>query len=142
VPSSIGIVSMVSMAMFMARTGMTNVLAQGLSSTVGQVFPLASPFIGLLGAFMTGSNTNSNVVFTALQQHTAELVSVSVLVILAAQTTGGSLGSMLAPAKVIVGCSTAGLEGEEGRVMRKTIPYGLLITAVVGIIAWLVVRGG
>jgi lactate permease len=142
VPSSIGIVSMVSIAMFMARTGMTNVLARGLSSTVGQVFPLASPFIGLLGAFMTGSNTNSNVIFTALQQHTAELVSVSVLVILAAQTTGGSLGSMLAPAKVIVGCSTAGLEGEEGRVMRKTIPYGLLITAVVGIIAWLVVRGG
>lgn len=142
VPSSIGIVSMVSMAMFMARTGMTNVLARGLSSTMGQVFPLASPFIGLLGAFMTGSNTNSNVVFTSLQRNTAELIGVSVLVILAAQTTGGSLGSMLAPAKVIVGCSTAGLEGEEGKVMRRTIPYGLLIAAVIGVIAWLAVRGG
>jgi lactate permease len=45
---------------------------------------------------------------------------------------------MLAPAKVIVGCSTAGLEGQEGRVLRKTVPYGLLITAVIGLTAWLV----
>jgi lactate permease len=63
-------------------------------------------------------------------------VGVSVLIILAAQTTGGSLGSMLAPAKVIVGCSTSGLEGQEGRVMRITLVYGLLIAVVIGAIAW------
>jgi lactate permease len=64
-----------------------------------------------------------------------------VLIILAAQTAGGSLGSMLAPAKVIVGCSTAGLEGQEGKVMRLTVPYGLIITGAVGLITWLVARG-
>jgi lactate permease len=137
VPSSIGIASMVAMAVMMDRTGMTYTLAQGLASAVGQVFPLASPFIGLLGAFMTGSNTNSNVVFAPLQKATAELIQVSTLAILAAQTTGGSLGSMLAPAKVIVGCSTAGLEGQEGRVMRITVPYGLLIAGVIGVVAWI-----
>jgi lactate permease len=137
IPSSIGIISMVGMAMIMARCGMTNTLATGLSRAVGPVFPLASPFIGLLGAFMTGSNTNSNVVFAALQKSTAELVGVGVTVILGAQTAGGSLGSMLAPAKVIVGCSTAGLEGREGDVMRKTVPYGLLITTIIGLVAWL-----
>jgi lactate permease len=136
VPSSLGIVSMVGMAMIMARCGMTQILAQGLSETVGSVFPFISPFIGLLGAFMTGSNTNSNVIFAQLQQMTAQLVGVSVLIILAAQTTGGSLGSMLAPAKVIVGCSTSGLEGQEGRVMRITLVYGLLIAVVIGAIAW------
>jgi lactate permease len=136
IPSSIGIASMVGMAMIMDRAGMTDVLAQGLSTAVGALFPLASPFIGLLGAFMTGSNTNSNVVFAPLQKATAQLVAVAVPVILAAQTTGGSLGSMLAPAKIIVGCSTAGLGGEEGHVMRKTVPYGLAITLIVGLIAW------
>jgi lactate permease len=47
---------------------------------------------------------------------------------------------MLAPAKIIVGCSTAGLEGREGLVLRKTIGYGLAITALVGSIAWLITR--
>ena len=46
---------------------------------------------------------------------------------------------MLAPAKVIVGCSTAGLEGQEGRVMRITVVYGLLITAIIGLVTWLVI---
>jgi lactate permease len=90
---------------------------------------------------MTGSNTNSNVVFAPLQKATAELALLNVLIILAAQTAGGSLGSMLAPAKVIVGCSTAGLEGQEGKVMRLTVPYGLIITGAVGLITWLVARG-
>jgi len=141
IPSSIGILSMVGMAMVMDRCGMTYTLAKGLSSAVGQVFPLTSPFIGLLGAFMTGSNTNSNVIFAPLQKSTAELVGIGVSIILGAQTTGGALGSMLAPAKVIVGCSTAGLEGQEGKVMRITVPYGLLITAVIGLVTWLVVAG-
>jgi lactate permease len=90
---------------------------------------------------MTGSNTNSNVIFAPLQKSTAELVGIGVSIILGAQTTGGALGSMLAPAKVIVGCSTAGLEGQEGKVMRITVPYGLLITAVIGLVTWLVVAG-
>jgi len=141
IPSSIGIVSMVAMALIMDRCGMTYILAKGLSSIIGEVFPLASPFIGLLGAFMTGSNTNSNVIFAPLQKSTAELVGISVWVILGTQTTGGALGSMIAPAKVIVGCSTAGLAGQEGNVIRITLLYGLLITAVIGIIACLALAG-
>ena len=140
VRSSIGIASMVGFAMIMDQVGMTNLLAVGLSRTLESAFPFLSPFIGLLGAFMTGSNTNSNVVFAGLQQQTAELLGLPATVILAAQTAGGSLGSMLAPAKIIVGCSTAGLAGEEGQVLRRTIAYGAIITAIIGAIAWFAVR--
>ena len=140
VPSSIGIASMVGFAMIMDGTGMTHLLALGLSRTLETAFPFLSPFIGLLGAFMTGSNTNSNVVFAGLQQQTSALLGLPATVILGAQTTGGSLGSMLAPAKVIVGCSTAGLAGEEGQVLRRTIVYGVLITAVIGAVTWFAVR--
>ena len=140
VPSSLGIVTMVAMAIMMSNSGMTYILARGLSETVGGLFPFMSPFIGLLGAFMTGSNTNSNVVFAGLQQTTAALVGVSVPLILAAQTTGGSLGSMLAPAKVIVGCSTAGLAGQEGKVLRITLLYGLAIGAAIGVLVWLLIK--
>jgi lactate permease len=135
VPSSIGIASMVGFAVAMDNSGMTYVLASGLSQVAGSLYSLVAPFIGLLGAFMTGSNTNSNVVFAPLQQQAAELLQISALVILAAQTTGGSLGSMLAPAKVIVGCSTAGLSGREGQVLKKTLGPGLVIAGVVGLVA-------
>ncbi len=142
VPSSIGITAMVGMAVAMDHSGMTYVLAEGLGQVAGPLYPLVAPFIGLLGAFMTGSNTNSNVVFAPLQQQAAQLLQISALVILGAQTTGGSLGSMLAPAKLIVGCSTAGLAGQEGRVLKKTLLPGLIIAGVVGLLAWLAVSFG
>jgi lactate permease len=142
VPSSIGIASMVGFAVAMDHAGMTYVLARGLSQVAGPYYPLVSPFIGLLGAFMTGSNTNSNVVFAPLQQQAAILLQISVPLILGAQTTGGSLGSMLAPAKVIVGCSTAGLAGQEGQVLKRTLGPGLLIAGIVGVLAWIAVWAG
>lgn len=139
IPSSIGILSMVGFAVVMANSGMTYVLAEGLVRAAGPFYPFVAPFIGLLGAFMTGSNTNSNVVFGPLQQQAAALLGMNALVILAAQTTGGALGSMLAPAKLIVGCSTAGLAGQEGQVLKKTLWPGLLIASVVGALALLAV---
>ncbi|MGD9049814.1 MAG: L-lactate permease, partial [Anaerolineae bacterium] len=135
VPSSIGILSMVGMAVVMDNSGMTYELAAGLSKLAGPLYPLVAPYIGMLGAFMTGSNTNSNVVFAPLQKQAAELLLISVPIILAAQTTGGALGSMLAPAKIIVGCSTAGLAGREGEVLKKTLPPGLIVAGVVGVLA-------
>jgi lactate permease len=63
----------------------------------------------------------------------------SAAVILAAQTTGGALGSMIAPAKILVGCSTIGLAGREGPVLRATLKYGLVITAFFGVFTMLAV---
>ena len=91
---------------------------------------------------MTGSNTNSNVVFAALQMRTAELLGYSVAIILAAQTSGGALGSVIAPTKVVVGASTGGMAGREGEIMRKMLVYtGILVSmmsilAVIGVIVF------
>jgi len=133
VPTSLGIVSMVCFAMIMDHCGMIVILAEGISRVFGSIYPLVAPWIGLLGAFMTGSNTNSNVVFGVLQQETAQLAGLSAALILAAQTTGGALGSMIAPAKILVGCSTVGLSGKEGPVLKATLRYGLVITGIIGI---------
>jgi lactate permease len=99
---------------------------------------MVSPWIGALGAFMTGSNTNSNVVFGALQKQTAELLGFSLAIILAAQTTGGSLGSVAAPTKVVVGASTAGMDGHEGEVLRALFGY---VTFLIALISLLTVFG-
>ena len=142
VPSSIGIATMVGMALAMDNSGMVYVLAQGLGRAAGSLYPLVAPFIGLLGAFMTGSNTNSNVVFAPLQQQAAELLQISVLLILGAQTMGGAVGSALAPAKLIVGCSTAGLVGQEGKVLKAILLPGLTIIGVAGVLALVAVLVG
>ena len=138
VKSSIGILAMVGMAVMMENAGMTRLLAEGISKGVGGAFPVAAPLIGALGAFMTGSNTNSNVVFAAMQQQTANILGYNPLIILAAQTVGGAIGALFAPAKVIVGCSTVNLGGQEGEVLRDAILYGLAILAVICFFTWAV----
>jgi lactate permease len=68
----------------------------------------------------------------------AKYASQNARILLAAQTTGGALGSMLAPAKVIVGCSTTGIKGRDGDVLQVTVPYGLTIGLALGMLtqAW------
>lgn len=93
-----------------------------------------APWVGALGAFMTGSNTNSNVVFAALQMRTAQLLGYAVPVILAAQSAGGALASVIAPTKVVVGASTTGMAGKEGDVMAALGVYVAILIALVSLL--------
>jgi len=131
---SLSIVLMVCMAVLMENTGMTDALARGLAGFAGIFFPLIAPWIGALGAFMTGSNTNSNVVFALLQLRTAQLLGYPVAVILAGQTAGAGLASVVAPAKIVVGTSTADLTGKEGEVMRKMMPYIIVLVLLTSLL--------
>lgn len=136
-PSSVSIVSMIALAQVMELTGMTVTLARGLADSFGAVFPLVAPWIGAIGAFMTGSNTNSNVVFGALQLKTALLLGLPPAIILAAQTAGGAIASITAPAKVVVGCSTTGMVSKEGEVMRRLLAYTGILIAVISLLTWI-----
>jgi len=137
VPTTVSIATMVMMALVMNDTGMTSTLARGIAPVAGKLFPLVSPYIGVLGCFMTGSNTNSNVLFGAFQVETALVLGVSTRIMAAVQSAGGSLGSAIAPAKVLIGSTTVGLSGSEDLVMRKSIPYCMLLVLVLGVISWL-----
>lgn len=137
ISSSVGITSIVMMAVIMQHAGMTDTLARGFSSSLGWFYPALSPWIGALGAVMTGSNANSNLVFSLLQLRTAELLGLPAAIILAAQTTGGALGSVVAPTKIIVGASTAGLEGQEGDILRKLLPAICVLLLIISIMTML-----
>ena len=129
--STIGILFMVALSTTMDNAGMITVLAEGIAHAAGGLFPLVAPFIGALGAFVTGSNTNANVLFGALQRDIAQTLGYAVPVILAAQNAGGALGSTFAPAKVVVGCSTVGLEAQEGEAMRALLRYDLIALGLI-----------
>ena len=136
--SSVSILTMVSMAVIMENSGMTDLLARGLAQGIGMLFPLVAPWIGAMGAFMTGSNTNSNVVFGALQLHTAQRLGYSPATILAGQTAGAALASVIAPTKVVVGASTAGLAGKEGVVICSLAGYIGLLVLLISLLTWFV----
>ncbi len=136
-PATIGTIFMIGLSTLMEHTGMTMLIAQGLSLAFGSVYPLVAPLVGALGAFATGSNTNSNILFGPMQKGVAMLLKISPALLLAAQTTGVSLGSMIAPAKLAVGGSTNDMKGREGEVLRLTLPIGLGCTLIIGLLAYL-----
>ncbi|MGI6644119.1 MAG: L-lactate permease [Bacillota bacterium] len=131
-PTTLGVLTMVMMALVMTDTGMTREMALGVASFAGPLFPLVSPFVGVLGCFMTGSNTNANILFGSFQVETARTLGLSSTLVAASQTCGASLGSSIAPSKVLLGSSTSGLTGREHEVLRKCLPYCLLIVLLLG----------
>jgi lactate permease len=113
-------------------------IANQLADKTGQAFPLISPFIGMLGSFVSGSCTVSSIMFSSLQFQTAVLLDFSPIVIVALQVSGGAIGSMFSINSVIAVSSTTEMTGQEGRIIaRNLLPAILyaLITVVVGFLA-------
>lgn len=134
--TSLGVITMIMMSSVMQDTGMTFLLAKGTTWATGRLYPFFVPFIGLLGCFMTGNNINSNILFGAFQRDAALLLTLDPTIMAALQSTGGSLGSMVAPAKVLLACAIAGLAGKEGEVMRQAFRYCLFLVTMIGLLGW------
>ena len=137
IPTTLTTVSIVVMAMVMTTTGMTTLISMLIANNTGNTFPIFSPFIGALGTFISGSNTSSNIMFGALQLETATKLGIGIVTISSIQTIGGSIASSIAPAKILVGTAIVGIGGKEGEVLKKAIPYCLLILLIVGLQAWI-----
>jgi lactate permease len=52
--------------------------------------------------------------------------------IIAAQHAGGAIGNSVSPANVVLGTGTAGIVGQEGEVLRKTLPWALAAAIATG----------
>jgi lactate permease len=114
------------------------VLAQGASSLAGEGWPLFSPWIGALGAFVAGSNTVSNLTFALFQFSTASTLGISPEIVVATQAVGGAAGNMITVHNVVAAAATVGLLGREGDLIRKTIiptVYYLLTAGALSFIA-------
>lgn len=134
VPSAIAVVGLVAMSKVMDDTGQTAVLAKGVAAATGGFYPVLSPFIGLLGTFMTASNLSSNILFSNFQQQVAQMLNIDKAPLLAAQTVGGSIGSVLSPSKILLGTSAVGILGREGEVIGKILGGSLAVCAVFGLV--------
>jgi len=113
-------------------------MAEWVAGNVGSVWPFFAPVTGALGAFIAGSNTVSNLMFSAFQFGVAERLAMSTVMIVALQAVGAAAGNMIAIHNVVAASATVGLLGKEGATLRKTILptiYYLLVVGTLGLIA-------
>jgi lactate permease len=113
-------------------------MAEWVAGNVGSVWPFFAPMTGGLGAFIAGSNTVSNLMFSAFQYGVAERLAMSTVIIVALQAVGAAAGNMIAIHNVVAASATVGLLGREGSTLRKTILptiYYLLVVGILGLIA-------
>jgi lactate permease len=109
-------------------------LATWVSENVGGVWPLFAPSIGALGAFIAGSNTVSNLMFSLFQHGVATQLAISSALVVALQAVGAAAGNMIAIHNVVAASATVGLLGQEGSTLRKTVLPTMYYLAVVGVL--------
>lgn len=107
------IITVVMTAKLMTYSGMTIEIANALVAATGTMYPAFSPIVGALGAFLTGSGTNSNVLFGPLQIASAQSLDPAnwedLGFWLAAVNSGAAgIGKMLSPQSIAISIGAVG----------------------------------
>ncbi|MCR5663798.1 MAG: L-lactate permease [Oscillospiraceae bacterium] len=123
----------INAAEVMGGKSMLFVMAEALANVFKGAYIIIAPVIGVLGAFMSGSNTVSNTLFAGLQFQTATLVHMSPVLIVALQNIGGAAGNMICVNNVVAACATTGTMGNEGKII-KTNALPCLIYCLISIL--------
>jgi lactate permease len=110
---------MLALSRLMVRSGMIETLAEAAALT-GPAWPVLAPAVGVLGTFITGSATASNILFTDFQLSAARALGLPAPAMTAAQGVGAAVGNIVAPHNIIAGSATVGLVGREGDILRRT----------------------
>jgi lactate permease len=109
------------------------VLAFYLVDVFQGAWPVLAPFIGILGAFISGSNTVSNMLFSLFQYSIAGSLDVSRIIVVSLQNVGGAIGNMICIHNIIAVCATVGLTGMEGVIIRRNILPATIYAIIAGV---------
>lgn len=121
------------------------VLAETVAGVTGGFWPLFSPLIGALGAFVAGSNTVSNMMFSLFQFSAAEqigLTGLATILVVTLQAVGGAAGNMICVHNVVAASAVVGLTDREGDVIRMTLIPMAYYTLQAGLIGMALISGG
>ncbi|WP_010275681.1 L-lactate permease [Paenibacillus senegalensis] len=144
--ASLAILAFLTMANVMEQVGMTSVLGLGIAAVSSPlVYAGLANIIGIAGAYITSSNTSSNVLFAPLHASVAgSMDGLKLEQVIASQSAGGAVGNVIAPANIILGTSTANIGKEETKKIYKPALIFLGICAAIfsacGILFYLLFR--
>ena len=115
--------------------GMLNTMAKEISGALQSVqlpYELGVPFIGMLGAIISGSVTFSNILLTGIHLETAKLLGLGETKILALQMIGASVGVMTCIIHIFTAIQAAYHDKDEKRIAELEA-RALKNTAVVAV---------
>jgi len=134
VPASVPVIAFLVTSRILDHSGQSLTIAYGLAAVSPPlVYASVASVIGALGAFMTSSSTASNVLFGGVQGGVAELHGLAKETVIASQAAGSAYGNAIAPANIVLGTSIAGVKGQEGAVLRQTLPWTIVVAVLTGL---------
>ncbi len=105
-----------------------------MAELTGNAWPFLAAFVGGLGAFITGSDTVSDMLFADFQWGVASTLGYNAtkhFIIVAAQGVGGAMGNMICIHNIVAVCAVLGMIGNEGPILRRTfwpfMLYGVVV---------------
>ena len=123
-------------AKIMGYAGMIASIASFAIGTTGSFYPLFAPWIGGLGTFVTGSGTNSGVLFGAVQNSAANTLHIDPYWMVSLNSLGVAAGKMLSPQSLAIALSSVNAKGEDAKLMSRVMPYGLLFLVLMSILGF------
>lgn len=130
------ICSVMATAKIMGYSGMISDIASMLVIATGPFYPLISPLIGALGAFVTGSGTSTCVLFGGLQSQTAVSLGMDPAWMAAANVMGAGIGKMISPQCIAIGAGAINAVGSESRILRAVFKYFIIYVVLAGVICY------
>ncbi len=113
---------------------MMDEMATALSMVGKSLYVLIAPFIGVLGAFVSGSATVSMNLFTNLQYNTANVLGLPAVYIVSMQCVGAAIGNMVCINNAVAASATIGTTGREGKLIKiNAIPMVIYSLGTVAI---------
>ncbi|ADL13307.1 L-lactate permease [Acetohalobium arabaticum] len=145
-PAAVALVFTLGMVKIMMNSGpavggdsMLVVMAKAAASLTGRLWILLASIAGILGSFISGSATVSDIMFANFQYATALEINAPRTIILALQAIGGAAGNMICIHNVVAACATVGIVGKEGLIIRKNLFVALAYGLLAGIAAWILI---
>lgn len=115
-----------------ADLNMNAVIGLTLAAVFGVAFPAISPLLGLFGAFVSGSEASSNVMFHGILERATSVLHLDFIKVYAAHAVASGIASGVAPAKIINAAAVIDQLGVEGEVIRRCFPVALALTVLTG----------
>ncbi len=100
---------------------MLDEMAKALSMVGKNIYVFISPFIGVLGSFVSGSATVSMNLFSNLQFSTSSALGLPEVYAISMQCIGAAVGNMICINNAVAASATIGISGREGKLIKLNI---------------------
>ncbi len=142
IPAAVALVFAVGMVRILVQSGVNHsgldsmllTLSAFAAQLVQGAWPFLSPFIGVLGSFISGSATVSNLLFGGFQFSVADNLGLSRTIVMGLQAVGAAVGNMIAVHNVVAASAVTGILGQEGKIIRSNILPALLYACGAGLL--------